>query len=256
MDKVMGLHKKTFTLIELLVVIAIIAILAAILLPALTRAKESARRAVELSDRKQLIYATVTYADDNDGLLPPRGTAPEPHALRSTTGGPDINYLLLFPYIGEGPDIRGQFMFCQSDMLDVRSQIYTGHPYNWSSVESGIGINWGTLTYFKAPFNGADVTGGSRWKIDAFDISNISKVGLYPVWGCMTLRKNNGTWLGHHSKLTERKPDGANVVYTDGSGKWVDPYDMAYFYYASSQNRYFIPMDGEVTGVNWIFPEP
>lgn len=93
-----GVKANTFTLIELLVVIAIIAILAAILLPALNSARARGRSAACINNLKQLGMSTEMYADSNDGWIPVN------HANYSGTS--TVTWALM--YAGITPAPKGQ----------------------------------------------------------------------------------------------------------------------------------------------------
>ena len=85
-----------FTLVELLVVIAVIALLAAMLLPALSNAQEAARQTKCASNLRQVILAALMYADENDGFFPAQPDDGRP--VRAVGGDGRNFYDLLMPY--------------------------------------------------------------------------------------------------------------------------------------------------------------
>ena len=83
--------RRAFTLVELLVVIAIIAVLAALLLPALASARDQGRKAACLSNLRQIGIGLINYATDNDGKIPFGPKAPpftNPADFYPSTGAP------------------------------------------------------------------------------------------------------------------------------------------------------------------------
>ncbi len=93
---------RRFTLIELLVVIAIIAILAAMLLPALSKAREKARTISCTNQIKQLTLAMLMYVDDSKEYWPTRVMGIYPH---SDANGQSVTWCgIIYPYVSDkGP---------------------------------------------------------------------------------------------------------------------------------------------------------
>ena len=128
-------HDENFTLIELLIVIAIIAILAALLLPALNAAREKARSASCVSNQRQLGLIFASYTIDFSDYMPPRC---------STYNGSTVSYIYLLhkssyiplPSIFLCPSRNSPYAseYKNGSGFSVNAALYPDYGYSWQWI--------------------------------------------------------------------------------------------------------------------------
>ena len=205
-----------FTLIELLVVIAIIAILAAMLLPALARAKEAGRKANCISNLHQMGIGLLMYADDSNGVIP-RGNEPLWFQVLSLNLGvrSTNNYKKVRIYTCPSyPDKRQLICYVDNAWQFSSLADQTGHELNGLYKISRIQRPTDTIYL-------ADNESGP-WRPVITDLNIIGSDELNDVWSPSHLpyASNGRVVNGDRRVALARHGAGAALLFFDGHSAW------------------------------------
>ncbi|HCE44054.1 MAG TPA: hypothetical protein DET40_10945 [Lentisphaeria bacterium] len=208
--------RKVFTLIELLVVIAIIAILAAMLLPALKNAKDKAQAAICMNNQKQLGLAFLTYAADFNFYMPLGTRSWQPF----TTWGQAnfFNDYLNGKAAWNGTQVTNKSTIAKSN-AGLLYHCPMG-PTTWTVNQ------FDELLSYRRNYQTAEYW--ETWcKASRIDVRNPERWGVLveasSVWDDAFIDKHS-IWVSNG--LNTRHSKGANVLFIDGHAQWISYFDF------------------------------
>jgi prepilin-type N-terminal cleavage/methylation domain-containing protein/prepilin-type processing-associated H-X9-DG protein len=201
---------RGFSLVELLVVIGVVGLLIALLLPALSRARQAAARTACLSNLRQVHASFVLYADNNDGQVPlgHRTASKQFNSMvYSTTAG---GRWVLFGLLQQAGLLRSPaVLFCPAEnnakfMFDTPDNPWpvTGAPSR--NVQGG----YGARPEQEIP----DDLSNPPLALRPFHLPRLQRMKNRAIFADLTAARN---------RVLSRHQTGLNVLYGDGSARWV-----------------------------------
>lgn len=234
-----------FTLTELLICISIVAMLMALLFGVVGRLRESVLRATDLSNLHQLSVATISYAEQNDGILPPgRMAGASPLADNYVW----TNYATCWkPLESLAPQLN-QINSCLSVRQGDVSAPSFGEPLTSGWFAGNVRLGWiywagrddlwsgGTLKYRSLHRLGNQLTPSSQtlWTCACWDSAGNPGVSVCPHVGTRYVEYPSGMVL-------TPPPDGLGVALTDGSAAFVGWNDMTIVLQSNGYKLYYQP---------------
>jgi len=203
--------KKAFTLIELLVVVAIIAVLVAILLPAVSRARDNARRAMCKNNQRQIGMAWRMYGDEN------HEQGPYNHRDHMSEGyGGDLNvwsYWEMYTQFGLLFDFLGQptWGLRPNQMHTPKAVICPADAYGRTRPEDFSIADWQRTSYWMSWY--VCTYPGNRTNMSDQPPSRVIASDQFAWW--QPCAWDPLIWVGNHHR------EGTHIVRVDASVRWI-----------------------------------